>query len=117
MQPYLFSLDANLGLDSILRHAHTLEQEFRDIFPEYYKNAVDGRVAAAAAVAKIMGDHAESAANTHERTVFLSLQKNAKNDMEMYSELNDEYAEWAIATGEGVELKPGQAMDEPDERF
>lgn len=89
-QPYIRAIDANMGIDAILRHAHTMEQEFKDAFPGHYQSEGDVRAAAAMTVAGIMHTHAEASTDFNERMVFMSLKVNAEHDAEMYRDVKPE---------------------------
>lgn len=84
LQPYMHAMDKVLGIDSILRHAHSMEQEFRDMYPQHDNHTSDARIAAAATVAKMMQEHAERSVTKFERTAFLSFKANAEQDIELF---------------------------------
>lgn len=88
LQPYMRAMDVVLGIDSVIRHAHSIEQEFRDMYPQYDNHTSDGRIAAASTVAAMMQEHAERSVAKSERTVFLSLKANAEQDIEMFQRSN-----------------------------
>lgn len=111
-QPYFRSLDVNLGIDGVIRHAHSLEQEFRDLFPAYNQNVSDPRIAAAETVAKIMDTHAAQSIDNTERLVFLSLKNNAERDVEDFYAMNDNL----VQTDENEFESPSYDLDDLDER-
>lgn len=77
-QPYMKAMDKLLGIDSIIRHAHAIEQDVTDICKQY--SDIDTNLAAAYTMAQVMQAHAEQSVNDAERTVFLSLKRNAELD-------------------------------------
>lgn len=84
LQPYLHAMDKVLGINSILRHAYSMEQEFRDMYPQYDSKDSDARITAATTVAAMMHEHAERSLTHSERTAFLSLKTNAEQDVELF---------------------------------
>lgn len=111
LQQYMKAMDANLGIDAILRHAHTMEQEFRDLFPAQYAAADDAKVAISLTIAQIMQAHADKATTADERVTFLSFKANAEHYAEMFK------AEGDIETpGDEQPETPVQNTDSLDDR-
>lgn len=104
LQQYMKTMKTYLTLDEIIRHAHSLEQEFRDEFSKQYDPQKNFKMIAAAVVEKIMEDHCARGESDNERAVFTLLKHNAMLD-----------AQECAPAEENADINNDE-LDEPDDR-